>query len=136
MKKNAYLLLSCLFIIFGVFMLTKKTDAQTMNFWEPFNFQANYMRSINLPAGTASDSLVVKLSNGWFGRVAAPVQNYIVNSTTVGLTKANLNSSYPNVAVGYLVLCPSISLGGAVYIKTTENGSNDVWQLISAPPVM
>jgi len=64
------------------------------------------------------------------------VPGLIVNSATIGLSKATLNSTYPNVAVGYMVLCPSIILGGAVYIKATENGSSDVWQTISAPPTL
>lgn len=110
--------------------------AQSMNYWIPFNLQANYIKSLNLPVGSTSDSLIVMGSGGWLARIAPIPQNYIVNTTSVGLSKSTLNSTYPSVAIGYMVLCPSITLGGAVYIKSTENGSSDVWQLISAPPVL
>lgn len=119
-----------------ILALSLGSKAQTMNYWVPFNLQANYIKALNLPTGLTTDSLIVKTSGGWLARIAPIAQNYIVNTATVGLSKATLNSTYPNVAVGYLVLCPSITLGGAVYIKATESGSSDVWQTISAPPTL
>lgn len=55
-----------------------------------------------------------------------------LNNTTVGLTKANLNAAYPNALSGFQVFCPSILLGGAIYVK----GSGNNWQTISAPPTL
>jgi len=49
------------------------------------------------------------------------------NTTTVALTTANLNSLYPDVPVGYRVICGAITLGGAIYTKYTEAGSSDIW---------
>lgn len=63
-----------------------------------------------------------------------PSNMFVVNNATVGLSRATLNSTYPSTPVGYMVLCPSILLGGAVYIRTTT-GASGTWQLISAPPV-
>jgi len=62
------------------------------------------------------------------------ISNIIVNNTTVGLSKSYLNTTYPNVNLGQLICCPNILLGGAIYIKVIENGNNDTWQAISAPP--
>lgn len=64
----------------------------------------------------------------------APDPGRIINNASVGLSKAQLNTAYPNVPVGYMVMCPSIILGGAIYVKATEAGTSDVWQTISAPP--
>lgn len=58
---------------------------------------------------------------------------YSVNATTTGLSSATLNSTYPNVSVGYRVICGAITLGGAIYTKYSENGSSDVWLMTSAP---
>lgn len=58
-----------------------------------------------------------------------------VSPATVGLTRAQLNTAYPNTPVGYMVLAPSITLGGAIYVRATT-GSSGVWQIISAPPVL
>jgi len=122
-----------LFILVLGLGLTAKS--QTMNHYLPWNVQTNYLKTLNLPTGTATDSIIVKsAATGWFARVSS--LNYAYNAATVGLSKAQLNASYPNVPIGYRVLCPAITLGGAIYVKATENGSNDVWQLVSAPPVM
>lgn len=58
--------------------------------------------------------------------------NSALNSTTVGLTKSQLNSQYPTAQPRFQVFCPSILLGGAIYVKGT--GTN--WQTISAPPTL
>ena len=65
--------------------------------------------------------------------VDALTYSYAVNSATTGLSSATLNSTYPSVPVGYRVICPSITLGGAIYTKATEAGSSDVWLMCSAP---
>jgi hypothetical protein len=57
------------------------------------------------------------------------------NATTTGLSSATLNSTYPNVPVGYTVVCGNITLGGATYIKYSEAGSSDVWVIASTPVV-
>jgi hypothetical protein len=59
----------------------------------------------------------------------------VVNPTTVSLTKAQLNMAYPDAPIGFRVLCPSITGGGAVYTKTIESGTNDTWLMTSAVPV-
>ena len=59
---------------------------------------------------------------------------FTTNATTVGLSSATLNSTYPNVPVGYRVICGAIIMGGAIYTKYSENGTSDVW-LISSTPV-
>lgn len=92
-------------------------------------------RSAIILTTTGSGSPTYDSVNGILN-IPASGSNYTVNSATIGLSKSTLNSTYPNVPVGYLVLCPSIILGGAVYIKATENGSSDVWQTISAPPTL
>ena len=107
-----------------------------MNHYLPWNVQTNYLRSINLPVGSTTDSIIVKGANGWFARIPFIATNYAYNAATVGLSKAQLNTAYPNVPVGFFVLCPAIILGGAVYIKATEAGTSDVWQTISAPPTL
>jgi len=61
--------------------------------------------------------------------------NYAVNAATVGLSKATLNSTYPTSPVGFMVFCPSITLGGAIYIRVTT-GASGTWQAISAPPAL
>ena len=58
--------------------------------------------------------------------------NSALNSTTVGLSKATLNATYPNAQPRFQVFCPSIILGGAIYVKGTGNN----WQTISAPPTL
>ena len=58
--------------------------------------------------------------------------NSAINSTSVGLSKAQLNSQYPNAQPRFQVFCPSILLGGAIYVKGTGNN----WQTISAPPTL
>lgn len=58
---------------------------------------------------------------------------FTVNTTTVGLSSATLNSTYPSVPVGYRVICGDITLGGAIYTKYSEAGSSDVWLMTSAP---
>lgn len=51
----------------------------------------------------------------------------IVNTTTTALSSATLNSTYPNVPVGFRVICHLITGAPAIYTKATENGSSDVW---------
>lgn len=64
-----------------------------------------------------------------------PSNMFVINNAIVGLSKATLNTTYPNTPVGYMVLCPSITLGGAVYIRATT-GASGIWQTISAPPTL
>lgn len=84
---------------------------------------------------SATSGISYDNTTGIFTNTAAD-PGRIVNAATVGLSKANLNTTYPNVPVGYMVMCPSIILGGAVYIKATESGTSDVWQTVSAPPTL
>jgi len=58
--------------------------------------------------------------------------NSALNSATIGLTKSQLNTQYPNAQPRFMVYCPSIILGGAIYVKSTGNN----WQTISAPPTL
>lgn len=58
-----------------------------------------------------------------------------VDNTTVGLSKATLNSRYTGTPVGFKVFCPSILLGGAIYVRVTL-GTSGTWQTISAPPTL
>ena len=91
-----------------------------------------YTAGTNTPI-TASNSLLVALQNLQAQITATP--GMVVNNAAVGLSKATLNSTYPNTPVGYRVMCPSITLGGAIYVRTTL-GASGTWQLISAPPVL
>lgn len=96
----------------------------------------NTSRILNL---YAPDALTTSVRNQKFqdkdGDIAltSDLIDYVVNTTTIGLSSATLNSTYPDVSIGYRVICPSITLGGAIYTKATEAGSSDVWLLISAP---
>jgi len=58
--------------------------------------------------------------------------NSALNSATIGLTKSQLNTQYPTALPRFMVYCPSIILGGAIYVKSTGNN----WQTISAPPTL
>lgn len=49
------------------------------------------------------------------------------NATTSALSSATLNSTYPNVPVGYRVICKDITGAPTQYIKLAESGSSDVW---------
>ena len=55
--------------------------------------------------------------------------NFVENATTVGLSAATLNATYPSAQPDDEVSCPSILLGGAIYKKYSAG-----WQTISAPP--
>jgi len=82
---------------------------------------------VTVATPTASDSATTK------AYVDAGAYGYAVNAATTGLSSATLNSTYPNVPVGYRVICGSITLGGAIYTKYSEAGSSDVWLMCSAP---
>lgn len=71
------------------------------------------------------------------GKLQAQVNSlgFAVNGTAVGLSRATLNSTYPTAAPRFMVFCPDITLGGAIYIKVTT-GSTGRWQTISAPPTL
>ena len=56
----------------------------------------------------------------------------IVNTTTTALSSATLNSTYPNVKVGYRVICHLITGAPTIYTKATENGTSDVWLTTTA----
>jgi hypothetical protein len=58
---------------------------------------------------------------------------YAINTTTTALSSATLNSTYPDVDLGYRVICGDIILGGVIYTKYTEAGTSDIWLTISAP---
>lgn len=62
-------------------------------------------------------------------------QGFAVNTTTVGLNRTALNTQYPNAGPRFMVFCPDIILGGAIYVKVTT-GSTGRWQTISAPPTL
>lgn len=91
-----------------------------------------YVAGSNTPI-TSSNSLLVALQN--LQAQITATTGMVVNNTTIGLSKATLNSTYPNTPVGYRVMCPSITLGGAIYVRATL-GASGTWQLISAPPVL
>lgn len=63
------------------------------------------------------------------------VNTYAVNSTTVGLTKAQLNAQYPLTPVNFRVIAGQITLGGAIYTRRTVGASGD-WLMSNATPVM
>lgn len=102
--------------------------------------------SLNSPDGTAYLATIANggLLTGWGAATAATgtsttalastafvqqeiLANSVVNSTTSALSVATLNSTYPNVKVGYRVICHLITGAPAIYTKATENGSSDVW---------
>lgn len=56
----------------------------------------------------------------------------VINTTTTALTTADLNTTYPNVKIGFRVICPNITGAPAIYTKATEAGSSDVWLTTSA----
>jgi hypothetical protein len=63
------------------------------------------------------------------------VNRVALSSVLVGQTKAQLNAAYPTTPVGFMVLAPSITLGGAIYVRCTAGASGE-WQIISAPRVL
>lgn len=71
--------------------------------------------------------------NGYI--TSSSVPGLVINTATVGLSRATLNTTYPNTPVGFRVSCPDILLGGAIYIRITT-GANGRWQTISAPPTL
>lgn len=81
---------------------------------------------------TSVDNLVVAI-----GKLQAQVnsQGFAVNNTSVGLSRSSLNTQYPNAGPKFMVLCPDITLGGAIYVKVTS-GASGRWQTISAPPTL
>jgi len=110
---------------------TRFNSKSTTNLLEGTNLYYTLSRArASFAAGVGID-----LSSGIITNTQ-PDPGRIINTATVGLSKATLNSSYPNVPVGYMVMCPNILLGGAVYIKATEAGTSDVWQTVSAPPTL
>lgn len=56
----------------------------------------------------------------------------VVNTTTTALTTSDLNTTYPNVKVGFRVICHLITGAPAIYTKATEAGTSDVWLTTSA----
>jgi hypothetical protein len=59
---------------------------------------------------------------------------YTINTTTTALTSVTLNSTYPDVDLGYRVICGDVTGAPVIYTKYTEAGSSDVW-LITAVTV-
>lgn len=109
----------------------------------PYDVYDETHRVRHMKQGVVTDSIVVHNDATDYSRRVSLSQlvdnsaaGYVINNATLGLSKATLNSTYPNVPVGYRVMCPNITLGGAVYMKATENGTNDTWQTISAPPTL
>jgi len=88
----------------------------------------------NLTTFTLSEnSSIVLESNGTnYDITGSYFKHLIANATTTALTSTTLNSTYPNVPVGYRVLCSAISAGGKIYTKYSENGTTDVWQVEDA----
>ena len=80
----------------------------------------NYSGQLEIQNATASNHAVA------LGQLGA------VNNSTVALTKAALNSAYPNVNVGFIVQAPLITTGAMIYIKNSEAGSSDVWLSVVA----
>jgi len=126
MKKLYLLILLVAISLFAV--------SQSVTHINPANVRLGRLVITNMPEGSQADSVLVKSGN-WMGRTTMGGQ-FVVNLTTLGLSKAQLNSAYPNVPIGYRVICPGITLGGATYTKATENGNNDVWVMASTPPVL
>jgi hypothetical protein len=138
MKNNISLLVAFILIALTITVLMKpKTiEAQTVQHFLPWGTGMTYIKSSNYPTGSAqSDSGVVIGPGGWLMRIA-PRPGVSYNSSSVGLSKSQLNTQYPNQPVGHIVVVPGIALGGAVYIKAIESGTNDTWQTISAPPTL
>lgn len=123
-----------LYFILLLSLIGYVAKSQTVNHIEPANMSVSRLKIVNAPEGASTDSVIVKAGD-WLRRVVAPGQ-FIVNTTAVGLSKAQLNTAYPNVPIGYRVICPSITLGGAIYTKATEAGTNDVWLMTSSTPVL
>lgn len=85
---------------------------------------------------TAGNSLLMAFQN-LQEQINSINSNMIVNTATVGLSKTTLNSTYPNARFGFMVFCPNIILGGAIYIKNNSaTGTGGNWQTISAPPTL
>lgn len=112
----------------------------------PMLMQANdvycyTLHGMNMGKGTYSDSTLV-FNATTKALVKAPPLNSLINSmvivdpVTVGMSKAQLNTKYPNVPIGCRVLAGNILLGGAIYTKYSENGTNDVWLTSSATPTL
>lgn len=86
--------------------------------------------SVTLSEGS---SIAIQCVGTTYILLASYSKTFAVNTTLTGLSSATLNSTYPNVPVGFRVICGSIMLGGAIYTKYSENGTSDVWVMTSAP---
>jgi len=93
-----------------------------------FSVLGNFSGQVTIPATPVASTDAA--SKGYVDGLAA---GFATNATTVGLSSATLNSTYPNVPVGYRVICGNITMGGAIYTKYSEAGSSDVWLMCSAP---
>lgn len=101
-------------------------------------FVANYLGNVGIKNANPTEALDVTGK----ARVSVAPTNAtdvvrlsdmsIVNTTTIALSSAILNSTYPNVIVGFRVICHLITGAPAIYTKATENGSSDVWLTTSA----
>lgn len=149
MKKRNLLLIVCAVALcaggigWGVAKKMAGPEGTNGTLINPYDVYDETLRVRHTKQGAVTDSVLVKNdATDYVRRVALgqlidnSAAGYVINTATVGLSKATLNSTYPNVPVGYRVMCPNIILGGAIYMKATENGTNDVWQTISAPPTL
>ncbi len=70
--------------------------------------------------------------NATTGRFETMPDMIAFNATTIGLSSATLNSTYPTAPLGFQVICGNITMGGAIYTKY----SSSVWLISSAPVQM
>lgn len=119
---------------FSLKTTTDLTEGVKLYFTEPrvlSTLLAGLSTGTNTPI-TSSNSVLIALQN-LQAQITAKIPS--VSASTIGLSKAALNSTYPNTPVGYVVLAPSILLGGATYIRATA-GSTGTWLSISSPPAL
>jgi len=108
------------------------------------NFDSQ-VRSVPLTGVTISDTPITAASDvrqslgqaqGQINTLLTGSPFFAINTTTVGLTKSQLNTAYPTVNPGYRVICGSITMGGAIYTKVSGTGAAGVWVMGSTPVVM
>lgn len=85
---------------------------------------SNAINAVNLIADdSGSTSYNVSLP-----AMTSQVSVAVTNSTTVVLSAATLNSTYPNSKPGTMIICPSIIAGAVIYIKA----AGTTWQTVAS----
>lgn len=80
----------------------------------------------NFTTLSPGETVTFKSDGANYKVVSSQKVNNIVDVTSTAYTTTTLNSTYPNVRVGFDVIAPNVATG-MIYRKITEAGSSDVW---------